>query len=297
MPSPVPGLRLAWTNLAGNIALACVKIAGGFLFASQAVLADGIHSLGDAVGAGAVLYGRRVAADPPDEEHPYGHEKAESVAALVVGLILAGAGFSVAWDAVTHLLHGAPGQPAWAALVVAAVAIAVKEVLYRVSVRTARALGSAGLAATAADNRADVWSSAAALAGVLLARLGLRWADPVMALGVSGLLIASGIAQIRPTLHDLLEGRSPDIDDTVRVAALSVPGVLEFHGLRTRAMGPYVLVDLKIGVDGEMSVTSGHEVARAVVAAVHRAEPRVREVLVHVNPARGERPALAGRRR
>lgn len=291
----VPGLRLAWGNMAGNVGLAALKIAGGLVFASQAVLADGIHSLGDAAGSGAVLYGRRVAADPPDEEHPYGHEKAESIAAFVVGLILAMAGVSVAWDAVTHLLHGAPGQPGWPALAVAALGIVVKEALYRFSLRDAIALGSAGLRASAADSRADVWSSAAAFAGVLLARVGLRWADPVMALAVSALLIGTGAAQIRPSLHDLLEGRTADIDDTVRRVALRVPGVLEFHGLRTRAMGPYVLVDLKIGVDGAMSVTDGHEVARAVVAAVHAAEPRVREVLVHVNPARGQRRAVVGR--
>ncbi len=293
----VPGVRLAWGNLAGNVVLAGLKIAGGLLFASQAVLADGVHSLGDAAGAGAVLYGRRVAAEPPDEEHPYGHEKAESIAAFVVGLILAVAGLAVAWDALGRLVRGAPGQPAWAALAVAAAGIAVKEALYRLSARGAQALRSAGLAATAADNRADVWSSAAALIGVLLARLGWRWADPVMALGVAALLIVTGATQVRPSLHDLLEGRTPDIDGGVRRATLRVPGVLEFHGLRTRAMGPYVLVDLKIGVDGAMTVTDGHEVARAVVEAVHRAEPRVREVLVHVNPARGTRTVAAGRGR
>lgn len=289
----VPGLRLAWGNLTGNLALAVGKIVGGLLFASQAVLADGIHSLGDAAGAAAVLYGRRVAADPPDQEHPYGHEKAESIAAFVVGLILLLAGASIAWDAISHLLHGAAGQPGWPALAVAAVGIVVKEILYRLNLRGADALGSAGLRASAADSRADVWSSAAAFIGVLLARIGLRWADPVMALAVSALLIGTAAAQVRPSLHDLLEARTEEIDDLVRRATLAVPGVAEFHGLRTRAMGPHILVDLKIGVDGAMTVTDGHEVARAVAKAVHAAEPRVREVLVHVNPARGERPVVA----
>jgi cation diffusion facilitator family transporter len=290
----VPGLRLAWGNLLGNLALAGLKVAGGLLFNSQAVFADGVHSLSDAAGAGAVLYGRRMAADPPDEEHPYGHEKAESVAAFVVGLLLALAGLSVAGDAAQRLLRGAPTEPGWPALAVAALGIVVKEVLYRVSARGAADVDSAGLRATAADSRADVWTSAVALLGVLLARLGLRWADPAMALVVSALLVFSGLRLARLHLHELLEGRSAQIDGVVRRAALGVPGVLELHGLRTRAMGPYVLVDLKIGVDGDMSVTAGHEIAQGVVAAVHRAAPQVREVLVHVNPARRRREGAAG---
>lgn len=292
---PVPGLRLAWWTLLGNLGLAAVKIAGGVAFRSQAVLADGVHSLSDAAGSGAVLYGRRVAAAPPDDEHPYGHEKAESVAAFAVGVILLAAGLTVAADAIGRLLRGAPGEPALPALGIALLGIAVKEAFYRLSVRAARNSGSAGLLANARDSRADVWSSAAALAGVALGRLGVRWGDPAMALAVSALLVGSGAKVARDNLHDLLEGRTSGSDEILRRAALSVVGVREVHGLRTRAMGRFVLVDLKIGVDGRMSVRDGHDVARAVAAAVHAAAPPVREVLVHVNPAEGEGRARDGR--
>lgn len=286
MARAVPGLRLAFWTLVGNIALAALKIGGGIAFSSQAVLADGIHSLGDAAGSVAVLFGRRVAAEPPDAEHPYGHEKAESVAAFAVGVLLLAAGLSVAAEAIGRLLRGAPGEPGAAALGVAALAIAVKVVLYRLSADAARRAGSAGLLANARDSLADIWSSGAALLGVAMGRLGVRWGDPAMALAVSALLIGSGARLALDTLQELLEGRTAGDDAPLRRAALSVSGVRELHSLRTRAMGPFVLVDLKIGVDGGMSVRDGHEVARRVAAAVHAAAPAVREVLVHVNPAR-----------
>lgn len=286
----VPGLGLAGWTLGLNLGLAALKIGGGIAFASEAVLADGVHSLSDAAGSAAVLYGRRVAADPPDEEHPYGHEKAESIAAFATGLILVTAALSVAWSAIQRLLGGVPGEPALPALGIAGFAVVVKEVTYRHSMRAARDTGSAGLEANAVDSRADVWSSLLALVGVLLARVGLRWADPVTALAVSGLLVASGGRIVRGSLNELLEGRGVAVDGPVRRAALGVPGVLELHGLRTRTMGPFYLVDLKIGVDGQMAVAEGHGVAGAVARAVHRAAPEVREVLVHVNPARGAAP-------
>lgn len=188
----VSGLRLAWWTLASNLFLASIKIAGGLAFSSQAVLADGVHSLSDVAGSSAVLYGRRVAANPPDEEHPYGHEKAESVAAFAVGVILLVAGLTVASEAIGTLLRGAPGVPQLPALGIALLGIGVKEVFYRLSLQAALAADSAGLKANAADSRADVWSSMAAFVGVLLSQFGVRWADPAMALAVSALLVDRG---------------------------------------------------------------------------------------------------------
>lgn len=286
---PVTGWRLAWWTLIVNLGLAVLKIVGGIVFRSQAVLADGVHSLSDAAGSGAVLYGRRVAAEPPDEEHPYGHEKAESVAAFAVGVILLAAGMTVASDAIGRLLRGAPGTPALPALGIAVFGIGIKELFYRLNLRAAKSLGSSGFMASADDSRADVWSSAAALVGVVLGRFGVRWGDPAMALAVSALLVGSGAKVARDNLHELLEGRTSGLDETLRRAALSVLGVREVHDLRTRTMGSHVLVDLKIGVDGRMSVRDGHGVAQAVVTAVHVAAPAVREVLVHVNPAEAGR--------
>ncbi len=286
------GQGLAWSTLLANLLLAGVKIVGGIAFNSQAVLADGLHSISDAVGSGAVLYGRHLAATPPDEDHPYGHEKAESIAAFAVGALLGAAGLSVAADAVERLAVGHLSRPAVGALVIAAAGMVVKEVLFRLSRSRSQDLESRALEANAVDSRADVWSSLAALLGVVAARAGWAWADPVMALAVAGLLLWAGLSILRGNLDDLVERHRGAIEKTVRQVVLGVEGVREMHGLRARGMGRYVLVDVKIGVDGDLSVTAGHEVARAVADAVHRASPTVREVLVHVNPAgRGnERP-------
>ncbi len=286
------GQGLAWSTLLTNLLLAGVKIVGGIAFNSQAVLADGLHSISDAVGSGAVLYGRHLAATPPDEDHPYGHEKAESIAAFAVGALLGAAGLSVAVDAVERLVVGHLSRPAVGALVIAAAGMVVKEVLFRLSRSRSQDLESRALEANAVDSRADVWSSLAALLGVVAARAGWAWADPVMALAVAGLLLWAGLSILRGNLDDLVERHRGAIEKTVRQVVLGVEGVREMHGLRARGMGRYVLVDVKIGVDGDLSVTAGHEVARVVADAVHRASPTVREVLVHVNPAgRGnERP-------
>lgn len=279
------GQGVAWTNLIANLLLAIMKIAGGVIFFSQAVLADGLHSASDAIGSAAVLYGRRLAATPPDDEHPYGHEKAESIAAFGVGVFLVAAGMSVAADALLRLSAGVHARPDVGAVWVAALGIVVKELLFRWTRWRNRALASVALSASAQDSRVDVWSSAAALLGVVSARAGWGWADPAMAIVVAGLLVLTGVGVLRGNLHDLLEGRQAAVYETVRQTVLAVPGVLELHDLRTRGMGRYVLIDVKIGVDGQRTVAEGHAVARAVVDAVHEQFPDVREVLVHVNPA------------
>ena len=281
----VAGQGLAWSTLVVNLLLAIVKIGGGVLFASQAVLADGLHSASDAIGSAAVIYGRHLAATPPDEEHPYGHEKAESIAAFGVGVFLIAAGMSVAGDALLRLSAGVPSRPGLGAIWVAGLGIIVKELLYRWTRWRNRALASAALEASAQDSRVDVWSSVAALLGAVSARAGWTWADPVMAIVVAGLLVVAGVGVLRGNLHDLLEGRQVGVYETVRQTVLAVPGVLELHDLRARGMGRYVLIDVKIGVDGRLTVEEGHAVARAVTDAVHQRFPDVREVLVHVNPA------------
>ena len=289
-PQPaVPGQGLAWWTLVANLLLAVVKIGGGVVFASTAVLADGLHSASDAIGSGAVLYGRWLAARPPDDEHPYGHEKAESIVAFGVGVFLVAAGLSVAADAFLRLTSGVPSHPRLGAVWVAGAGIVVKELLYRWTRRQNRLLESAALEASAADNRVDVWSSLAALLGAVSARAGWAWADPVMAIVVACLLVVAGGGVLRGNLDELLEGRQVGIYEAVRQTVLSVPGVLELHDLRARGMGRYVLIDVKIGVDGRLTVEAGHAVARAVADAVHGRMADVREVLVHVNPARETR--------
>jgi cation diffusion facilitator family transporter len=290
-----PGWTAAWAALAANLGLAAAKLAAGLWFGSQAVLADGVHSLADAAGSGAVLYGMRVASDPPDAEHPWGHEKAEAVAAFAVAVLLVLSGLAVAGDALGRLLGGGLVRPGWPALGVALLGLAAKLPAWRAAGKRVAA-ASAGARAVRADSWSDLWSSLGAAAGVGLARAGVPRADAAMALLVSALTVASGVSLGRANLHELLEGRGAGpVESELRRVALGVAGVEELHAVRTRTMGPYVLVDLKIGVDGDLTVRAGHEVAQRLVDEVHRALPNVREVLVHVNPARGPAPAAERR--
>lgn len=283
-------LGAAWWALWTNLGLALAKLVGGWLFGSRALLADGLHSLGDTAGSVAVLYGLHFGSAPPDEDHPYGHERAEALASFAVGLLLLLGGASLGGDAVRRLWRPSAVGPAWPALIIAAGALLVKDVIYRGSKSRAETSGSAAYWANAADSRVDIWSSAVAMGGILAARLGFPWADAAGAVVVSLLVIGAGFQLARGNLRELLESHDPRVDTAVRAVAQQVDGVQTISELRTRMMGPFLLVDVRIGVNGDLTVRAGHEIAHRVATAVHRDVPRVREVLVHVDPVhvRGE---------
>lgn len=277
-------LRPAWWALAVNLLLAAAKLAGGWLFFSEALLADGVHSLGDAAGSATVLYGLRFSSHPPDEDHPYGHEKAETLASFAVGLVLVVSGLALCARALEQLVGPTERQPGWAAFFIAGLALCAKEVMYFWMRSAARRSDSAGYWANAVDSRMDAWSSGAAMAGILGSRLGLLWADAAAAMLVSLLVVWAGLEVLRGNLPGLLETRNPRLEARVRTVVIGVPGVGALHSLRTRLMGSFVLIDVRIGVDEELTVRAGHEIARRVAAEVHRSVPRVREVFVHVDP-------------
>jgi len=281
----------AWLNLVANVVLMLGKGIIGTLAGSRALVADAVHSAADLAGSIAVMIGLRVARKPPDAEHPYGHGKAELVSSAVVAVLLIVAALRVGTSGILALGQH-PQEPEWIAGYAAAVAIVIKAVLYRYNMHLGRRLHSQSLIASALDHRSDVLSSAAALVGICVSILGkkfhIHWmlyGDALSSALVAVLVLRVGFQVAVEAVHTLMDRVVPKREsDPYHTLILEIDGVKRIDELRARDHGQYVIVDVKISVDAEMTVARGHDVAERVKERMCAAFPRVRDVLVHVNP-------------
>jgi cation diffusion facilitator family transporter len=272
-------------GVAVNIVLSVLKIVVGIVAQAQVLLADGLHNLADVGASLAVAIGVHVGHAPPDFEHPYGHQKAESVAAKIVGILLLLAGAEILFNAAKTLYMGHEAVPGMIAAYVAGISLVLKEGMYWLSRRAAEVGHSKALHASAVDHRVDVFGSVAALAGVLLARTVGSYFDPLLAILVSLLVIYSGWQLVNQAVADLMD-RFDDraLLDAFRSDAAAQTEVRRVSGVRGRYMGAQVLVDMEIAVRGDLSVRAGHAVAHEVKQAIMAHHPEVSAVHVHVNP-------------
>lgn len=282
----------AWVGILGNVALGAGKLAAGVFGRSAAMVADAAHSLSDAVSSIAVLVGFRVARRPVDADHPWGHGKAESIAAKIVALLLLGIGLVIGWNAVEGIARSAAGEvreaPGFIALVAAAVSILVKEGMYQYKSRIARRIGSTSLAADAWHHRSDALSSVVALAGIAAARAGgPAWHvfDHVAALGVAAIILWIGAGAFRQASRELMDEMIPAAAIAeIRRVALSVEGVRDVEKLEARKSGLDVIVNIHVEVDGDLPVREGHEIAGRVRDELMGHIRNVERVVVHIEP-------------
>lgn len=281
----------AWLGIAANLLLAMGKFAAGLIADSRALIADAVNSASDVVGSVAVLIGLRSAERPPDREHPYGHGKAESVASIIVSVLLFLAGFEIARSSFTALFRPieAPGA---LAVYTAIASIAIKEALFRYQRNLGKRINSPSLVANAWDHRSDVLATAAALAGIggaLLSKpLGFAWLiylDPVAGILVSLLVLRVAYHMMRGAIQSTLDRVLPpeEIAPFVRTVE-SVPGVLHIDDFRAREHGHYLIVDVKVGVDPHITVEQGHLIGKQVKLALLNRHEQIRDVFVHINP-------------
>jgi len=272
-------------GVAVNVLLAVLKIVIGITARAQVLLADGLHNLADVAASLAVAIGVYVGHAPPDFEHPYGHQKAESVAAKIVGILLLLAGFEILWTSARDLYLGEAAVPGIIAAYVAGVSLVLKEGMVYLSRRAAELNHSKALRASALDHQMDVIGSVAALLGIILARTVATFFDPLLAMLVSLLVVWSGWQLVNQAVADLMD-RFDDraFLDAVREDAATCGDVREVTGVRGRYMGAQVLVDMEIAVPGDLSVRAGHAVATGVKEVIMQHHPEVVAVHVHVNP-------------
>jgi cation diffusion facilitator family transporter len=283
------GARIALFGVTINIFLAAAKILAGLFGHAYVLIADGIESSLDVGGSIVIWGGLTVAARPPDATHPYGHGKAEPIAALVVavGVLAAALGLAIQSVREIFLPHHAPAP--WT-LVVLIVVVVVKECLYRYVIRFGQKMESTAVKTDAWHHRSDAITSIAAFVGISVALIGgeaWRSADDWAALFACAVIGANGYRLLRPALLEIMDtAPHGKFIKSIREVARSVPGVIEVEKCRARKMGLDFYIDLHVGVDGNMSVHEGHEIAHRVKSAIQQSDPRIADVLVHIEPAK-----------
>ena len=282
------GARVALLGLFINVLVASAKITAGIFGNAYVLIADGVESALDIAGSVIIWGGLKVAARPPDATHPYGHGKAEPIAAVLVAIGVLAAALGIAIQSVRELFRPHHG-PAPFTLVVLIVVVVVKEVLYRYVIRLGRDVESTALQTDAWHHRTDALTSIAAFIGISLALIGGKaWqgADDWAAIFACGLIGANGYRLLKPALYEIMDtAPRGEIIDRVRTAAAAVPGVMEIDKCFARKMGLSFYVDLHVKVNGNISVREGHDIAHQVKRAIQETDSRIADVLVHVEPA------------
>ena len=282
------GARVALLGLAINVVLAVVKIVTGVVGHAYVLIADGIESALDVAGSIVIWGGLTVAARPPDRTHPYGHGKAEPIAAFLVALCVLAAAIGLAVESIREILTPHHG-PAPFTLVVLVVVIVIKEILFRYVNRIGQNLESTAVRTDAWHHRSDALTSTAAFIGISLALVGgERWqsADDWAALFACAVIAANGVRLALPAVQEIMDtAPSAKIVKAICSVASSVPGVVDVEKCYARKMGVDYYVDLHVGVDGEISVHQGHEIAHQVKSAIQQSDSRIADVLVHIEPA------------
>lgn len=277
--------RSTWVSVVVNVSLAALQVTIGLLAASQALLADGVHSLSDLVSDFVVLFASHEARKDPDAEHPYGHQRFETAATLVLGVLLLVVGLAML-SAAVHKLE-APGLVSRVnviALWVAGTSLVAKESLFRYMLAEAKRLKSGLLVANAWHARADAASSLVVGFGILGNLLGYPILDPIAALIVGLLIVKMGWGFAWNALNDLTDSAADAAEvDGIRKTLLDTVGVRGVHDLRTRKMGDLIVIDAHLEVDAKITVEAGHEIA---VAAQNRVleRHRVLSLMTHIDP-------------
>jgi cation diffusion facilitator family transporter len=276
--------RVVLLILVLNLAVALAKALYGWASGSLAVTSDAIHSITDAASNVVGLLVLRLAAHPPDEGHPYGHQKIEILAASAIGLIISLTALRFGYTAVMHLLHGTASPMAGnAGFALLAGTLGVNLFVAAYEARRGRALQSAFLTADAAHTMSDVWVTGFVIASLVATRLGVRWADPVGALVVVAVILRVGGAILATNLNVLLDRAAID-EAEVRQRVMAVPGVISCHRIRSRGVEGAIHVDLHVLVDGDVPVREGHQIAESVEADLKAGLPGVIDVTVHLEP-------------
>ena len=270
-----------------NLALAGFKFLAGFLAHSGAMVSDAVHSASDVLATFIVILGVKLAGRDADRDHPYGHERLECVAALILGVILAATGLGIGWSGIQKITGGeALLVPGTLALIAAIVSIVVKEAMFWYTWLAAKKIDSSALKAEAWHHRSDALSSVGSFAGILGARLGFPALDPVASVVICLFILKAAWDIMADALGKMTDHACPPaMVQEMADSILSQPGVLGLDTLNTRLFGDRVYVDVEIAADGDLPLRVTHATAQAVHDALEAQFPQVKHCMVHVNPA------------
>ncbi len=283
------GRRVTWAGIGVNAILIALKLWGGLAGRSRALIADAVHSISDFVSDFIVLIGLHFLGKEEDEEHPYGHGKIETLAAVGVGLLLLAAAAKIGYEAVMAIYRGDISAPHRFTIIIAALAVVAKEALYQVTVKVGRRVGSEALIANAWHHRSDAWSSIVTLVGVTAAAFvpRLRVLDSYAALLVSFFIVRVAAGILWSALRKIVDtAPSSEFINAVRISVERVPGVRQSHDIMARYYARRIRMELHIVVDPGMTVAEAHDIIDHVVEVITEKFEDVEKVLVHVDPDR-----------
>ena len=277
--------KLSRTGILGNILLAAFKLFAGIFGKSGAMVSDAVHSLSDVFATLIAYIGVLLSKREEDEEHPYGHERLECVASLILGLILAGTGAGIGYTGVRKLFNARETLeiPTALPLIAAVVSIIVKEGMYRYTMYYAVKMDSAAFKADAWHHRSDALSSVGSFIGVGLARMGYPMMDPITSLIICALILKAAYDIAKDAIVRMLD-TSADSEQEIRTFIEALPGVEHIDLLHTRQFGSRIYVDLEIAVKRDISLIDAHTIAEDVHSKVEEHFPNVKHIMIHVNP-------------
>lgn len=279
--------KVTLTGIIVNIFLSIAQLVGGILAHSQALIADGLHTLSDLASDFVVLFAAKLASKDADDDHPYGHERIETVATVILGMALAGVAVGIILNAIDRLQHPEKLlQPTALALAFIVLAIIAKEGLYHYTHHVANKINSNLLRSNALHHRSDAISSLMVLVGVTASIfLQMPWLDAVAAIIVAMMIFYMGARLILDSTIELVD-TSVELEQVEKIKAFirDVEGVHSLHLLRTRKMGSKVLADVHIQVNAYLSVSEGHYIAETVIKGVSKKFPEMTDITVHIDP-------------
>lgn len=282
-------MKVSTVSIVVNVLLSLFKLLAGVIAHSGAMISDAIHSASDVFSTIIVMVGIHLAGRKSDKEHPYGHERMECVAAIVLATVLAVTGLGIGWSAIQSIAKESTGVvvvPGVLALVAAAVSILTKEGMYWYTRFHAKRIDSSALMADAWHHRSDALSSIGALVGIAASRMGYPLMDPLASLVICVFIEKAALDIFKDAINKMVDKAcDEDTEQAIRECAQKQPGVIRVDMLKTRVFGNKIYVDLEIGADGNETLREAHAVAEEVHNRIENEFPKVKHIMVHVNPA------------
>ena len=280
--------RVSLVTIIGNVVLSVIKLLAGIIAHSSAMISDAVHSASDVFSTFVVIIGIKLASKKPDKEHPYGHERMECVAAIVLAMVLFITGLGIGLEAVKNIIHGNYGDlqvPGVLALIAAIVSIVSKEAMYWYTRHYAKKIDSSALMADAWHHRSDAFSSIGALIGIGTSRLGYPVMDSIASLVIFVFIVKAAFDIFKDAIDKMVDHScDEEIEKQIYECVMKNENVLGIDLLQTRVFGNKIYVDVEIQADASYTLQKAHDIAEAVHDDIEESFPKVKHIMVHVNP-------------
>ena len=282
--------RVSLFTIIGNVVLSVIKLLAGIIAHSSAMISDAVHSASDVFSTFVVIIGIKLASKKPDKEHPYGHERMECVAAIVLAMVLFITGLGIGLEAVKNIIHGNYGDlqvPGILALIAAIVSIVSKEAMYWYTRHYAKKIDSSALMADAWHHRSDAFSSIGALIGIGASRLGYPVMDSIASLVIFVFIVKAAFDIFKDAIDKMVDHScDEEIEKQIYECVMKNENVMGIDLLQTRVFGNKIYVDVEIQADASYTLQKAHDIAEAVHDDIEESFPKVKHIMVHVNPAK-----------